>query len=163
MFKMMNFVLNLMNWARRSRVRGEQGSLSLSLLRIAQLMATFFFNLLLKMHRLWRISPENDDFRLEKRPFIVQFAVSWGRRDHRSRRTSVAYRILFRRTKGDHQHQEASTEPRLLMIIVMVRVEMLSLFVYTCRRLIDLSSYMDAAIAAGMPQHISGEFWPIIT
>ena len=31
----------------------------------------FVFNFLLKMQRLWRIAPENDDFQFKKRPFVV--------------------------------------------------------------------------------------------
>ena len=35
----------------------------------------FFFNFLLKMQRLWRISPENDDFLLKKRPLNMKSAA----------------------------------------------------------------------------------------
>ena len=43
--------------------------------RIAHLITTSSLNVLLKIQRLWRIAPKHDDFLLEKRPFIVQFAV----------------------------------------------------------------------------------------
>ena len=46
-------------------------------LRIAHLMATCFFNFLLKTQKDGRISPENDDhFLLKKRAFIVQLAAA---------------------------------------------------------------------------------------